>query len=58
MALRLMVWFWIERLGEFSERARWTYGMQPLGAYDRLKSEAMTQHNQVANVGAAIKRGL
>ena len=33
-------------------------GMQALGAYDRLKSEAMNQHNQIANVGAAVKRGM
>ena len=33
-------------------------GVQALGQYDRLKMEAMNQRNQVANVGAAIKRGL
>ena len=33
-------------------------GMQALGQYDRLKMEAMNQGNQVANVGAAIKRGM
>ena len=33
-------------------------GVQALGAYDRLKSEAMNQHNQLANVGAAVKRGI
>ena len=33
-------------------------GMQALGQYDRLKMEAMNQGNQVANVGAAIKRGI
>ena len=33
-------------------------GMQALGQYDRLKSEAMNQHNQLANVGTAIKRGM
>ena len=33
-------------------------GVQALGGYDRLKMEAMNQHNQVANVGAAIKRGI
>ena len=33
-------------------------GMQAIGAYDRLKSEAMNQHNQVAQVGSAIKRGM
>ena len=33
-------------------------GMQAIGAYDRLKSEAMNQHNQIANVGAAVKRGM
>ena len=33
-------------------------GAQALGQYDRLKMEAMNQGNQVANVGAAIKRGI
>ena len=33
-------------------------GMQALGQYDRLRMEAMNQGNQVANVGAAIKRGM
>ena len=33
-------------------------GAQALGGYDRLKMEAMNQGNQVANVGAAIKRGM
>ena len=33
-------------------------GMQALGQYDRLKSEAMNQHNQIAKVGAAVKRGI
>ena len=33
-------------------------GIQALGAYDRLKSEAMNAHNQVAQVGTAIKRGM
>ena len=33
-------------------------GVQALGQYDRLKMEAMNQGNQVANVGAAIKRGM
>ena len=33
-------------------------GAQALGQYDRLKMEAMNQGNQVANVGAAIKRGM
>ena len=33
-------------------------GMQALTQYDRLKSEAMNQHNQIANVGAAVKRGM
>ena len=33
-------------------------GAQALGQYDRLKMEAMSQGNQVANVGAAIKRGM
>ena len=33
-------------------------GVQALGQYDRLKMEAMNQGNQVANVGAAIRRGL
>ena len=33
-------------------------GMQAIGAYDRLKSEAMHQHNQIANVGTAVKRGM
>ena len=32
--------------------------MKGLGAYDRLKSEAMTQANQVGNVAAAATRGL
>ena len=33
-------------------------GVQALGQYDRLKMEAMNQHNQLANVGTAIKRGM
>ena len=33
-------------------------GVQALGQYDRLRMEAMNQGNQVANVGAAIKRGM
>ena len=33
-------------------------GVQALGQYDRLKMEAMNQGNQVAKVGAAIKRGM
>ena len=33
-------------------------GMQGLGAYDRLKTEAMSQANQIGNVSAAVKRGL
>ena len=33
-------------------------GAQALGGYDRLKMEAMNQGNQVANVGAAIRRGM
>ena len=33
-------------------------GAQALGQYDRLKMEAMKQGNQMANVGAAIKRGI
>ena len=33
-------------------------GAQALGQYDRLKMEAMSQGSKVANVGAAIKRGL
>ena len=33
-------------------------GMKALGAYDRLKSEAMTQGNQLCNVAAAAKRGM
>ena len=33
-------------------------GVQALGGYDRLKMEAMNQGNQIANVGAAIKRGM
>ncbi len=33
-------------------------GVQALGGYDRLKMEAMGQHNQVANVGVAVKRGM
>ena len=33
-------------------------GVQALGQYDRLKMEAMNQGNQVANVGAAIRRGI
>ena len=32
--------------------------MRGLGAYDRLKTEAMTQANQLVNVAAAAKRGL
>ena len=33
-------------------------GVQALGQYDRLKMEAMNQHNQLANVGTAVKRGM
>ena len=33
-------------------------GMKALGAYDRLKTEAMAQGAQLGNVAAAAKRGL
>ena len=33
-------------------------GVQALGQYDRLKMEAINQHNQLANVGTAVKRGM
>ena len=33
-------------------------GMRALGAYDSLKTETMTQSNQVGNVAAAASRGL
>ena len=33
-------------------------GIKALGAYDRLKMDAMNQGNQIANVAAAAKRGL
>ncbi len=33
-------------------------GMKALGAYDRLKTEAMNQTNQIGNVAAAAKRGI
>ena len=33
-------------------------GMQALGAYDRLKMDAMNQGNQMAGVVAAAKRGI
>ena len=33
-------------------------GAQALGQYDRLKMEAMNQGNQVANVGAALNKGI
>ena len=33
-------------------------GVQALGQYDRLKTEAMTQANQIGNVVAAGRRGL
>ena len=32
--------------------------MKGLGAYDRLKAEAMAQANQLGNVAAAASRGL
>ena len=32
--------------------------MKGLGAYDRLKTEAMTQANQLGNVAAAATRGI
>ena len=33
-------------------------GMKALGTYDRLKTEAMTQGNQIGNIAAAASRGL
>ena len=33
-------------------------GMKGLGAYDRLKTEAMSQANMIGNVAAATKRGI
>ena len=33
-------------------------GMKELGVYDRLKTETMTQANQLGNVAAAASRGL
>jgi hypothetical protein len=33
-------------------------GMKALGVYDRLKTETMTQANQIGNVAAAASRGL
>ena len=33
-------------------------GMKALGAYDRLKMDAMNQGNQIAGVAAAARRGL
>ena len=33
-------------------------GMKALGAYDRLKTKAMAQGNQIGNVAAAAKRGI
>ena len=33
-------------------------GVQALDQYDQLSMQAMNQHNQLANVGTAIKRGM